>query len=180
MRAEISGLPGGGRACTGLRFSPIALVSCVLAVAVASACGREDDAMTRGGSDDGAGTRIPATEGAVVIDAKGAWNMPRALTLHAEGEAFRFTHLRPWVGWSASRTRAFGRYRFNTCNPSCASTNYARTRVRVSLSRLRVCASRASYRRLRYNPHRPGLATATLGMSCSGQATRLFYSPDRP
>lgn len=106
--------------------------------------------------------------------------MPRTIRLRLPAETLTFRRLQRWRSWAHARTSSSGSYRYNACDPSCTSSSYRRTTARITLSALRACGSLPTYRRLRYDPLKSGLATVTLGIDCAGQAEPLSYSPRRP
>jgi hypothetical protein len=85
------------------------------------------------------------------------------------GALLRFKNLQPWRNWGSLRTRAKGRYVYNTCRPSCVDGNYDSTGVRVRLSRIRTCGSQRRYRQLNYNPKKQGLGSSKIRVTCSGE-----------
>ena len=100
---------------------------------------------------------------------------PARITMSAGASGFiRIKKLRPWEGWGAESADATGRYRYNTCRPSCGAGNYDTTSAEVRLSQIRKCNGQRRYRHIRINPKKQSLSTMEFRMTCSGEAHFIF------
>jgi hypothetical protein len=107
------------------------------------------------------------------VDERGAKVRPSTIAIGSQASFQpRFLKLRPWRHWGQSRTNARGKYRYNTCKPTCASQNYKRIPVKVRLSHQRhSCGRRNVYKQLTYKVRNPSISDGTVNVNCHGIIT---------
>jgi hypothetical protein len=96
---------------------------------------------------------------------------PDRIALAGGSAVLIWKHLRPWRNWGDPSTKASGKYRYNTCQPSCAEGTIKWTSATVRLSDIKSCGGELHYRTIKSRTSGK-IGDFKLRLDCNGSVYR--------
>jgi hypothetical protein len=96
---------------------------------------------------------------------------PDRITIAGGSALLKWKSLKPWAGWGNFSTQGRGKYRYNTCDPSCAEGEIKWTSATVRLSDIATCGGERHYQSLKSRTG-GGIGDLKLELDCSGAITQ--------
>lgn len=101
---------------------------------------------------------------------------PDRITLAGGSALLKWKKLQPWSGWGNFAAKAKGKYRFNTCDPSCAEGEIKWIAATVRLSDIGTCGGERRYQSLK-TATKGTIGDFKLKIDCDGVAVPVFDAP---